>query len=218
MAEKTKKGEFIEIEFTGNVKDTGIVFDTNMKKDAEKAKLDVKNIKPFILSIGKEMIVKGFDEDLQGKEIGKEYSLEIKPEKAFGKRNPSLVKMVSLRAFKEQDINPQRGMTLSLDGKIARVLSVSGGRVLIDFNNPLAGKDVVYKYKIKRKVRDKKEKINALQDFFFKKRFDFEIKDKKILFKLPEKDSQLKKFIELLSKSFEKILNMKIQIEVEKKK
>ena len=39
-------------------------------------------------------------------------------------------------------------MAIQLDNTIARVLSVSGGRVTMDFNNPLAGKEIDYKYKI----------------------------------------------------------------------
>ena len=70
-----KKNDFVELEFTGKIFDTGEVFDTNIKKDAESAGLGTKNIKPFILSIGNKMLPVGFDLDLEGKEIEKEYFL-----------------------------------------------------------------------------------------------------------------------------------------------
>jgi FKBP-type peptidyl-prolyl cis-trans isomerase 2 len=155
------------------------------------------------------------DKDIEGKEIGKEYLAEFKPEDAFGKRNTSLVRMVPLKFFLEQKIVPQKGMQLSLDGTIAKVISVSSGRVLVDFNNPLAGKVVSYNYKIIRKLEDEKDKVNSLQDFFFRKRFDFDIKDKEVIFKVEE---NLKKYIEIMAKPFEDILGMKIKTEIVAKK
>lgn len=207
------KKDFIEIEFTARIKD-GNVFDTNIKSDAEKAGLKI-DAKPFVLAIGYDMIIKGLDEDFEGKEIDKKYTIEITPEKAFGKRNPQLIKMSSVNAFKEQKINPERGMQLSLDGKIVTILSASGGRVLIDYNNPLAGKTVVYEYKINRKVTEQKEKINALQEFFFRKKFPFTIKEKTITFQCPKGADQFIKFFE---KQFKDILELDVMAEVVEEK
>ena len=139
-----KKNDFIEIEFTGNISNTDEIFDTNIEKDAKKAGMDLKNIKPFILSVGHKMLPNGFDKDLEGKEIEKSYALELKPEDAFGKRNPQMVRMIPTKHFHEQKINPERGMQLSLDGQLVKILSSDRGRTLVDFNNPLAGKNVTY--------------------------------------------------------------------------
>lgn len=212
--EVVQKNDFIEIEFIGKIKDTGEVFDTNSKKEIEKRKLNFQ-AKPYILCVGKSMSIKGLDKDTEGKEIGKEYYIDFQPEDAFGKRNPSLVRMIPLSVFLNQKIMPQKGMQFSLDGALVKVISVSGGRVLVDFNNPLAGKVVSYTYKIIRKLDDDKEKINALQDFFFRQRFDFEIKDKEIFFKVTE---NLSKFIELMAGPFGDIIGMKIKAEVVEKK
>jgi len=210
-----KKNDFIEIEFTGKIKDGGEIFDTNIKEDAEKAEFDLKQIKPFIIAIGNNMIVKGLDNELEGKDIGN-LSINVTPELGFGKRDSKLVRMIPLKAFTEQKINPQKGMQLSLDGNVAKILSNSGGRVLVDFNNPLAGKELVYDVRIKRKVDDENEKVNALQDFFFRKRFDFNKKEKEITFKLKDAEKQIEKFIELMAKPFEDILGLKVKTEIVK--
>ena len=210
MPDKISKNDFIEIEFTGRVKDTDEIFDTNIKEDAEKAELKIKEFKPFILAVGHNMLLKGFDKELEGRETEQKYSSEFSPENAFGKRNPSLVKMIPLKVFHEQKIMPQAGMQLSMDGMVVKILSSSGGRVLVDFNNPLAGKSVVYDYKINRKIEDINEKINSLQDFFFRKKFDFALKEKDLVFKVDEK---LSKFIELMAKPFEDILGLKVKVE-----
>ena len=206
-----KKGDFIEIEFTGRIKDNEEIFDTTIKDDAEKAGLDIKNFKPFILSVGQKMLPLGFDEDLIGKESGKSYSVKLSPEKAFGKRNPQMVRMIPTKLFHAQKINPVRGMQLALDGQLVKVLSNASGRTLVDFNNPLAGKIVIYEYKILREVTDSKEKIDALQEFLFRKKFDYDLEDKKIFFKV---EKELEPFIKMISKKFEEILGLNVETRV----
>jgi len=215
--EQVKKNDFIELEFIARIKENNEVFDTSIKEEAEKAKLEIKELYPLVLCVGRGMAIKGLDIALEGKEIGKKYQIDIKPEEAFGKRDSKMVRMIPLKTFLTQKIYPERGMQLSLDGMVVKVLSNSGGRVLVDFNNPLAGREVIYEFTIKKKVEDTKEKINALQDFFFRKKFEFNIdeKDKNIMFKV---DKGMAKFIEALSKPIEDILGFKVSVqEVEKK-
>ena len=88
---KTKKDDFIELEFTAKFED-GIIFDTNIPEQAKK--LNIKDVKPLALSIGHDMIIKGLDKELEEKEIGKKYSVKIQPEDAFGLRNKELIKMI----------------------------------------------------------------------------------------------------------------------------
>ena len=58
--EKLKQNDFIEIEFTGKVRD-GDIFDTNIKEDAKKINLDIKT-RPLIICIGQNMILPAIDE------------------------------------------------------------------------------------------------------------------------------------------------------------
>lgn len=204
--EKTKKNEFVEIEFLGRVKDTGEIFDTNIKKEAEKINLNIE-VKPMTVCISQGMLVKGFDKSLEDKEVGKEHKITIPPEEAFGARNSQLIKIIPSRVFKEKDLNPIPGMMLNFDGMLAKIITISGGRVIVDFNNPLAGKELEYEFTIKKKIQDDKEKINALQDFFFKKRFSFSIKDKKIIF---EKEAE--PFIGIFKDKFKEILKKDLDI------
>lgn len=206
-----KKNDFIEVEFTGNITGTDEIFDTNIEKDAKKAGMDLKNIKPFVLAVGHKMLPAGFDDDLIGKEAGKKYTLDLKPEEAFGKRNPQMVRMIPTKHFHEQKINPERGMKIALDGQLVKVLSTDKGRTLVDFNNPLAGKPVTYIYKINKIVTDQKEKVNALQDFLFRRTFEFDIKDKTVTFKV---EKQFEPFVKMFAPKFEEILEMKVEVQV----
>lgn len=205
------KNDFVEIEFVGKIKD-GEIFDTNIRFEAEKMGLKLQSDKPFILSIGRGMILEGFDKELEGKELNKEYSVELSPEQSFGKRDEGLVKIIPLNLFLEQDFHPEAGMQLSLDGNIVKIISISSEGVLVDFNNLLAGKTVVYTYKMKRKVEDLNEKINALQDFFMGRRFEYGLSDNnELTFKIPQ---TVEKFVQFFAKPFNEILGLKVNSEI----
>jgi len=174
-----KKKDFIEIDFTGSVKESGQIFDTTIREKAEKLGSDnPEKIMPLKVCVGEGMLVKGFDEALEGKEVGKDYSVEILPQKAFGARDPKLVKIIPISIFHEKEVNPYPGLVLDIDGILARISSVSGGRVTTDFNLPLAGKTVIYDFKIKRIIESGEEKLKALAEFYFGKA-DVRIEEKK---------------------------------------
>lgn len=154
--QKTQKNDFVEIEFTGRIKDTSEIFDTNIKKEAEKINLKIPE-KPLVVCIGKSMLVKGFDKALEGKEIDRKYKISLNPEEAFGTRKKELIKIIPMNIFREKNINPIPGAMLNFDGMIAKIITVSGGRVITDFNTPLAGKEIEYEFTIKRKIQEKKK-------------------------------------------------------------
>jgi len=199
--------DFIEIEFTAKIKD-GELFDSNRKADLEKAGMQ-GNPKPMILSLGQGMFLKGVEDFLIGKEIGK-YTIELTPENAFGKRDPKLIRMVPLKEFKHQQVMPVQGQVFNFDGKLAKVLTVSGGRVMVDFNNPLSGKDVVYDIEVFKKVEDLNVKIEALIDFFFRKPFEFKVEGKNLNLKVEKGFLQ---FANLFAEKFKEILDLDLKVE-----
>ena len=207
-----KKNDFIEIEFTAKVKN-GDVFDSNIKKDLQEAKLNIE-LKPLVFSIGAGMFLKGVEDFLEGKDVGK-YSVELTPEKAFGQRNSKLIQIIPSRIFREQNLNPVPGIMFNFDGRMAKILSVSGGRIIADFNNPIAGKTVIYDLNILRKIDDINEKAKAFINFLFRRDLNFEIKDKKIALNV---EQNLVKFVELFSDKFKEILGLDLEVKEEKNK
>lgn len=174
----TKKNDFVEVKYTGYA--NGVMFDSNIDEDLKKLDAKAKPVKT-IVSIGNDMILKGFDSALSGKEVGKEYEITLPSKEAFGDRNRKLLQVVPLRVFHEKNLNPQPGMTFAVDDKLVKVIAVSGARVTIDFNNPLAGKEIKYKFIIPRIVSDDKEKAEAFFNAFFRFSPQFEVKDKVIV-------------------------------------
>ncbi len=204
------KKDFVEIDFTGKIKG-GEVFDSTIKEDLEKLHQGHDHpieAKPFVFSLGEGMFLKSLEDFLIGKEIGN-YEIELNPEQAFGKREKSLVQMIPVGVFKEHKINPVPGGLFNFDGRVGKALTVSGGRVMVDFNNLLAGKTVVYNINVIRKITDINEKINALNDFFFKRKLDFTVEDKKLILKTEE---NMKKFAEMFKDKFQEILGLDLEV------
>jgi len=52
-------------------------------------------------------------------------------------------------------------LQVDVDGEVGTITRVSGGRVIVNFNHPLAGKEVIYDFKILKKVEDKSEQIKS---------------------------------------------------------
>ncbi|MEM4240368.1 MAG: peptidylprolyl isomerase [Candidatus Woesearchaeota archaeon] len=156
-----KANDFVEIEYTGRLKDSGIVFDTTDEKVAKEHELPKAQYGPVVIIIGQGQLLKGLEEQIAGKEPGT-YKIELAAEKAFGKKNAKLIQMVPASKFVQQKIQPVPGLRLNIDGMLCTIIQVTGGRVMVDFNHPLAGRDVVYELKVNKVVTDKKEQLKAV--------------------------------------------------------
>lgn len=213
-----KKHDFVEIEYTGRLKEDGIIFDTTEEKTARENGVYDKNAeyKPVIVCIGENSLLKSLEEQIIGKEAEKEYTFEIDSENAFGRKDAKLIQMVPLNKFRQQKIQPVPGLQLNIDGVFGVIKTVSGGRVLVDFNHPLAGKDLVYDVKIKRFVEDTKEKINALLNLHFHiKNAEIELKEGEAVIKLQgeiPKEAQ-EEFRKIAEKAVPSVKNVAFEFE-----
>ncbi len=159
-----QKGDFILIDYTAKVKETNEVFDTTSEEIAKKEHLykEGEVYEPKLVVIGEGWVLKAFDESLTTMEIGKTAPVEISPDKGFGERDPEKVKRVSLRQLIAKGITPTLGTRIEYGGKLAIVRAIGAGRVLLDFNPPLAGKTLVYEVSVQKKLETKNEKIAAI--------------------------------------------------------
>lgn len=158
-----KKRDFVEIEYNGKLKEGGTIFDTTDEAKAKELGIHNANANygPVIICIGEYQVIKGIDDQLTGKEPNKNYSFEVKPEEGFGKKNPKLLKIVSSAIFRKQNINPMVGLQVTVDGILGTIRSVTGGRVVLDFNHPLSGRNLVYDIRVNEVVTDKKKQLES---------------------------------------------------------
>ena len=143
-----KENDFVELEYTGKIKEGNIIFDTTNK--------------PMVICVGQGHVLKGIDKELVGKELNREYTVEIKPEDGFGKKRADLLQLIATPKFRKHGVNPVPGLQVNIDNSIGIIKTVTGGRTLVDFNHPCAGKDLVYTIKVTKFVTDPKEKVTAV--------------------------------------------------------
>jgi FKBP-type peptidyl-prolyl cis-trans isomerase 2 len=164
-----KEGDFIRLEYTGKVQETGNVFDTTDENVAEEAgiKLDNKTYGAIPIVVGGGHVLKGLDEALIGMEEGEEKKVEITPEEGFGLRDPKLLQLIPMGEFKKQGMKPEVGMAITSDGTTGIIRSVSGGRVRVDFNHELAGKNLEYDIKVIKEIKDDVEKVKSMIELHY---------------------------------------------------
>lgn len=92
---------------------------------------------PLYYLHGANNLIPGMEEGLEKRSKGEKLSLDIAPEKGYGKSDPKLVEEVPRNAFGNQEI--EAGMQFeSSDGQIITVTKVGPEMVTVDANHPLA--------------------------------------------------------------------------------
>lgn len=202
-------GDFVELKYTGFI--DGKAFDSN---DPEQFKEETrKDVKPLAVIVGQRFVVPGLDKALVGKEIGKTYNAHVMPEEAFGVRQANLVKTFPLKVFHQQKINPVPGMTLMLDNMPVLIRAISGARVMVDFNNPLAGKEIDYSFELVRKIEGLEEKALAFFYGFFRMKPSLECTDKVVLKGI----KSLEPFVNLAKDRFKELVGAELVFQLEEK-
>ena len=158
------EGDFVLIEYDLWVKDTGSLIDTTSEEKAKKAGIydPRERYGPRLVIVGEGRLIRGLEEVIRELDVGKEVEVEIPPEKAFGKRDPSKIKVYPRTEFLKHGIVPEPNKVVEIDGKPAIIRSVTGGRVIVDFNHPLAGRTVKARIKAVKKLESVDEKVKHL--------------------------------------------------------
>ena len=105
---------------------------------------------PATFSVGDGNLLPGFESTLIGLVNGDEREFTIPPEQAFGQHNPQNVQAVERGNFDQEEL--ELGAMFSFqngDGELPGVIvDVDENEVMIDFNHPLAGKNIIFQVKI----------------------------------------------------------------------
>ncbi len=199
---KIENNDFVNVDFDIYANDK-LVQTTNEKLGKE-ANFENAKYGPQTLIVGKGFILKAMDEDMKK---NSENTLELKPEEAYGKRQKELIKTFPKSAFDEQKMRVVVGMTYDFNGMYGTVKSLVGGRVMVDFNNPLSGKEIKLTYKIVKKVDVITEKIKVVLGTILKlpnNMYEISKKEKEVTVKVP---AQLFAMKDMLMKSFEEVIS-----------
>ncbi len=156
-----KPGDFLLLNFTLKVKESGQTVDTTydaVAKDSHIHREDTPYGPRFII-LGEGWLPKGLEDSLVGIDVGKQTTVELPPEKGYGARDPAKMRLVPLRRFRDKQIDPVPGAEIDLDGRPAVVRAVGAGRVQVDYNHPLAGRTLIYDVSVEKVLEDENEKI-----------------------------------------------------------
>ena len=155
-----KPGDFLLVNFTLKVKESGETVDTTYDAVAKDARLhrEDSTYGPRFIIVGEGWLPNGLEDSLVRVDIGKQTTVELPPEKGYGARDPSKMKLVPLRRFRDKE-TPLPGERIELDGRPAVVRAVGAGRVQVDYNHPLAGRTLIYDVSVEKVLEDENEKI-----------------------------------------------------------
>jgi FKBP-type peptidyl-prolyl cis-trans isomerase SlpA len=107
---------------------------------------------PVSFTMGDGQLLPGFEKALLGLKIGDEKTVLIAPEDAFGLVNPDNVHWVPRRDFPDSD-TLTLGLMLSFSDAARQevpgvIVGFDGDKVQVDFNHPLAGRNLWFRVKI----------------------------------------------------------------------
>ncbi len=98
---------------------------------------------------GRQNIIPGLEKELYGLTVGDSREITVAPQEGYGVIDPQAIMEIPLSEF-PKDINLQSGLELELqqpDGHIlhAIVTAITPETVTLDFNHPLAGKELTFR-------------------------------------------------------------------------
>ena len=137
---KATKGNTVKVHYTGKFTD-GEVFDSSLSRN-----------EPIEFQIGAGMMIKGFDEAVNGMELQESKTVTIPAAEAYGEHSEENMITFDKNQIPE-GMNPQPGDMLNLqdpEGRNipVRVHAVEEATITLDANHPMAGKDLVFEIQL----------------------------------------------------------------------
>lgn len=160
------KGTLIFANYSARVRDTGEGIESTVESEAKKLKIfeESRKYEPRLVAVGEGWLISGLDSEVAKLSVGDKKEIELSPDKAFGNRDPTQLRMVPLRKFGEREHELSVGDSVEVDNRMGTVRFIGSGRAQVDFNHRLAGKSIVYDFEVIKKVESDEDKVRALVD------------------------------------------------------
>ncbi len=133
--QQAKSGDKVRVHYHGKLR-SGETFDSSQGRD------------PLEFTVGSGQVIKGFDQGVEGMQVGDKKTVEIPVQDAYGEKEEGRVVEFPKAQF-PPDMNPQPGMQLMMsDGQGNQipvvVTEIKDDVVVLDANHPLAGEDLIF--------------------------------------------------------------------------
>jgi peptidylprolyl isomerase len=132
---QAKYGDTVKVHYTGKL-DDGTVFDSSVSQE------------PLEFKIGSGSIIPGFEQAIVGMTPGDSKTEVIPAEQAYGPYVEEMVVIID-RQQMPPEIEPEVGQQLQIQRSPDQIIpvvvtDVSGSKVTLDANHPLAGEDLTF--------------------------------------------------------------------------
>jgi FKBP-type peptidyl-prolyl cis-trans isomerase SlyD len=132
---EVSENKVVSIHYKGTLKEDGSVFDSSEGRE------------PLLFLFGKGMIIPGLEEGMVGLKVGDKKSIEVGFEKAYGPKMEEAKQDVPKDQLpKEAELKV--GLQLMAQGPQGAmpvtIAAINDTTVTVDFNHPLAGKDLIF--------------------------------------------------------------------------
>ncbi len=109
---------------------------------------------PLTFTLGDGTLSEGLEHALYGLREGERQTLRIDGDYVYGARDEDNVHLIGLERF-PADITPEAGLIVAFQGPdgeamAGRIIDIADGQARVDFNHPLAGREVVFTVEILR--------------------------------------------------------------------
>ncbi len=152
--------DWVKIDYTGRLKENSKVFDTTLEDIARSERIfdEKRTYKPLLCRVGDEkFLIPGLARSLIGLELNSPQTFEIATIDAYGERDSKKIEMVPTKRLRKANLDPRVGNRVQLAGRSGTIVSVGGGRSRIDFNHPLAGKDLIFDITVVEHLEEEEE-------------------------------------------------------------
>jgi len=144
----------VKIAYSGTLPD-GSQFDSSEDGD------------PLEFMVGSGQMIPKFEENLLGLRKGEKKTFTIAAADAYGDHDDTLMMDVPLTAF-PKDLKLEQGMQLGTTGSmgeqmIVTVAELKADSAVIDYNHPLAGKDLTFAIEVEDVRKPTKDELSALE-------------------------------------------------------
>ncbi len=136
---QAKNGDVVRVHYSGKL-DTGVLFDSSEGSD------------PLQFELGSGNLISGFEEAVVGMSPGETKTVQIPPEKAYGRyREDRVIKMD--RKDLPEEIEPTEGMSLEIcaSNGVAvpvQITEIAGDIITLDANHPLSEQTLIFEIKL----------------------------------------------------------------------
>lgn len=131
--EKIQNGQYAQVHYTGKLAD-GTIFDSSEGRQ------------PLEFKLGGGQVIPGFDQAIQGMQINEEKEFLLKSEEAYGPVQDELKKDFprDMLGSKEVAIGEELWFKTPQGPVPGKILSLETDTFTVDFNHPLAGRDLSF--------------------------------------------------------------------------